>query len=124
MSAVTVESLLKESDLTEIDLNYEIERLHFLEISRCLTKWRVLALKLPGLHEGVVAAIENNNHTEQDKRLEVLEQLKQTLSFQATYGLLIRTLLEIERADDALSLCRHLKGKFCYWLMHCVELNN
>ena len=124
MSDVTVESLLEQCDLTESDLNSWIERVHFLEISRCLKEWRLLALKLPELNEGVVADIETDNHREQDRRLKFLEQLKQKLAINATYGLLVRKLVEIGKRDDAHSLCRHLKGKFCYWLMHCVELIN
>ena len=118
MSAITVESLLEKCDLTESDLNSLIEREHFLEISGCLTVWRLLALKLPKLNKGLVAVIEADHHSEEDRRLNFLELLKQKLSFNATYGLLVRKLLEIGRADDAHSLCSHLKGKFCYWLMH------
>ena len=124
MSAVTVESLLKENDLTESDLNSVIEKQHFPEISRCITKWEALALILPGLHVDVVNHIVVADHREEDRRLNFLMRLKQTLAIRATYGLLIRKLLTIGRADDAHFLCRHLKGKFCYWLMHCVELNN
>ena len=114
MSAViTFESLLEQCHLNRSDLNSEIDRAHFLEISGCLTEWKVLALKLPGFSEGMVAAIEANHpNNEGEKRLEFLNLLKQKLTFKATYGLLVRKLLEIERADDALSLCRHLKSKF------------
>ena len=112
MSAIDFESLLKECDLDENHLNSEIEREHFPEISRSLTDWKVLALKLPELSEGVVADIKANEGREEDKRLEFLKQLKQKLSFNATYGLLVRNLLEIERADDARNLCCHLKSKF------------
>ena len=111
MSTITLESLLKECDLDESDLNSEIERKHFLEISRSLSKWRLLALKLPEFRE-VVVVIEANKHDEEDRRLEFLEKLKQKRSFKATYGLLVRSLLEIERVDDAQSLCLHLKSKF------------
>ena len=121
MSAfITVESLLKECDLNKSDLNSVIKRAHFLEISRCLTKWKVLALKLPRFSEGVVADIKvNHPNNEEERRLEFLEQLKQKLTFKATYGLLVEKLLEIERADDALDLCRCLKSKFSVLAMHC-----
>ena len=113
MSTITIGGLLKECDLDENHLNVEIEREHFPEISSSLTDWRVLALKLAELFsEGVVADIEANKHREEDKRLEFLKLLKQKLSFNATYGLLVRNLLKIERADDARSLCCHLKSKF------------
>ena len=112
MSVVTVESLLKHCDLSESDLKSVIERENFQEISGSLTKWKKLALKLQGFNQGVVDVIEADNHNEEDKRLGFLERLKQKLSFNATYGLLVRTLLEIERADDAQSLCCHLKSKF------------
>ena len=111
MSTVTFESLLKECDLDENDLNAKIERDHFSQISGSLTEWRVLALKLPGFDLGVMADIEAKRR-EEDKRLEFLEQLKQRLSFKATYELLVRNLLENKRADDAQNLCRHLKSKF------------
>ena len=112
MSVITLESLLKESDLDENDLNVEIEKEHYTEISRSLTKWSELVLKLEAFDDGAAAAIEANKHCEEDRRLEFLKQLKQKLSFNATYGLLVRKLLEIQRAEDARKLCRHLKSKF------------
>ena len=112
MSAITFESLLNECNLVENDLNLVIEREYFPEISRSLTKWKVLALKLPILSEGVMADITANESHEEDKRLDFLKKLKQKLSYNATYGLLVRNLLKIERAEDARSLCCHLKSKF------------
>ena len=111
--AITIEGLLKKFDLNEEDLELEIERKHFLEISHWLTKWRILGLKLE-FSEGEVTAIETNKTFEEDRRLEFLKHLKQKSSFKATYGLLLRNLLEIERADDAQHLCIHLKSKFCF----------
>jgi len=111
MSTVSVENLLKQCELEEQDLKTKIERSQFPEIKHCLTKWKILALKLPGFNEGEVAAIENDNPREEGKRLGFLEQLEQKLSFKATYGLLVRTLLEIERAEDARRLCIHLKSR-------------
>ena len=117
MSAViTVESLLKQCELKESDLISEIDRTHFLEISHCITKWKVLALKLPGFSEGVVAGIEADHSNEESKKIEFLELLKQKFTYKATYGLLVETLLKIERADDALRL---LKCKFGVLDMHC-----
>ena len=112
MSTITFASLLKECDLDENDLNSEIEREHFPEISRSLSDWSVLALKMPEFSEGVVADIKANERREEYKRLEFLNQVKQKLSFNATYGLLVRNLLEIGRAEDARNLCCHLKSKF------------
>ena len=120
MSAITFESLLKECDLDEKYLNSEIEREHFPQISRSLTDWRVLALKLPEFREGVVSDIKAIEGREEYKRLEFLKQLKQKLSFKATYGLLVRNLLEIERTDDARNLCCHLKSKFGFDVRHTL----
>ena len=108
MSTVTIESLLEHCGLNESDLSSQIEEAHFLEISSCLTKWKVLALKLPEL-KGKWADIEINHSLEENRRLGFVELLKQKLPLTATYGLLVRKLLEIERANDALSLCKHLK---------------
>ena len=115
MSDITLESLLKECDLDENDLNAKIEKEHFSEISRSLTNWRELLLKLPAFDEGVVSDIEANKHREEERRLEFLKQVKQRLSFNATYGLFVRNLLEIKRVDDAQNLCRHLKSKFGFY---------
>ena len=111
MATITIEGLLQKFDLNQKDLELEIERKHFLEISRCLTKWKILGLKLE-FSESEVTAIETDIPLEEDRRLKFLEQLKQKRSFNATYGLLLGSLLEIERADDAQTLCIHLKSKF------------
>ena len=128
MSTVTVENLLKQCGLHESDLNLEIESRYFLEISRCLTEWKILSYKIPGFNKGVVTAIEADNPREESRRHDFLEQLKQKLTFKATYELLVRKLLDIEMADDALSLCNHLKSKFCFSLfiqaVHYVELKS
>ena len=113
MSTITIESLLENNSLNEIDLDLEIESVHYLEISRCLTKWKVLGFKL-GFDNRSVTAIENDHPQEEDRKVEFLVHLKQKLSFKATYGLLVKNLLKIEMADDAQSLCNHLKGKFCF----------
>ena len=111
MATTTIEGLLQKFDLKEEGLKSEIERKRFLEISHSFTKWKILGLKLE-FSEGEVTVIETSNALEEDRRLEFLERLKQKSSFSATYGLLLRSLLEIEKADDAQNLCIHLKSKF------------
>ena len=110
MTTITLQGLLQECDLDENDLNAKIEKEHFMQISPSLTKWKSLALILPEF-EGVVDCIDADHRYEEIKRLEFLKQLKQRLSFTATYGLLVRNLLEMKRAEDAQNLCRHLKSK-------------
>ena len=111
MTTVTIKSLLEHCGLNESDLSSRIEEAHFLEISRCLREWRLLALKLPEL-EGEWGDIEVNCSLEKSRRLEFVKLLDQKLPLTATYGLLVRKLIEIGRAHDALSLCNHLKSKF------------
>ena len=113
-TVVTIENLLKKCGLHENDLKLEIKRKYFPEISRCLTKWKVLSYKMLEFNEGDVTAIEADNLHEEERRFKFLELLKQRLAFKSTYELLVRNLLEIERAEDALSLCVHLKSKFCF----------
>ena len=110
MATITIEGLLQKFDLNEQDLKLEIERMHIPEVSRCVTKWKMLGLKLE-FNESEVTAIETDIPLEEDRRVKFLEQLKQKRSFNATYGLLLRSLLEIERADDAQNICIHLKSK-------------
>ena len=115
-TTITLKSLLESNGLNEHDLDLEIDRIHYQKISHYLTKWRVLGL----VDDGDVVAIETDRPQEEDRKVEFLVHLKQKFSFKVTYGLLVRSLLENERADDARSLCAHLKSKFCLDLCHML----
>ena len=121
MATITIEDLLQKFDLNVKDLKLEIEKNHFLIISQCLSRWKVLALRLEFI-QGEVTAIVTDKHVKEDKKLGFLERLKQKLSFKATYELLLRSLLEIVNADDSCNLCTHLKRKFGF--DHCTSYSH
>jgi len=104
---ITVDSLLKESGLKDADLDTEIDRSHYPNISCCLTDWRVLALKFPDISEDDIVA---EYAQEENRRFAFLKALKKNLAFRATYRLLVDSLLDIKRAEDARKLCHCLKG--------------
>ena len=111
MTTVTVVALLQKFNLKDSDLDLEIARGQFMEVSHCLTEWKLLALNLPEFEDCEIDDIESDNKSEEGKRLSFLKKLKQKLSINVTYRLLVNKLLTIGRAEDARRLCTQLTGK-------------
>ena len=75
--------------------------------SLCLTKWKLIALKL-GISQADVEIIASEKVEMQGVTL--LKIWKQRNAFKATYRALVVALLSIGQAEDASGICQILKG--------------
>ena len=105
---ITLEELLESCGLEDASLSKKVENVEFFELSRYLTKWKLVALKL-GISEADVDTIESKKVEMQG--VTFLNVWKQRCAFKATYRALVDALLSIEQADDASGICQILKGK-------------
>ena len=112
MAVVTVQELVSKAGLQEEDLDREVDPSEFYDVSTCLIQWKPLAWKIGGLNEWDIDAIECDSRNEEDRRMNFLSKLKQKRSMHTTYGLLVTTLVEIGRGDDARRLCEILASKY------------
>ena len=80
---------------------------HLRSISLFLD-WRRVAPHL-GLSKRDVEAIEAENRTESERRLEVLQKWKQMYGYKATLKNFVAVLLAVGNADDAEQVCRLLQ---------------
>ena len=113
MAEITLDDLLKETEIRPERLNECISDDHPCEIALFLTSWRTVAPHLK-LSENDLEAIERECKDEQEKRLKALQKWKGKFGFKATYRKLVEVLLSLAMADVAEKICRLLKGK-------CIE---
>ena len=106
-SMVSIQELLKSCELEDAVLSKKIEDVKFFELSRYLTKWKLIALKL-GISRADVEIIASEKVEMQGVTL--LEIWKQRNAFKATYTALVVALLSIGQAEDASGICQILKG--------------
>ena len=109
MAAITLDELLKETEICAEKLNQSTSDEHLRAIAIFLTSWRTVAAFL-GLSENDLDAVERQWKDEQDRRLNVLQRWKGMYGFKATYRKLVEVLLSLAKADIAERICRLLKG--------------
>ena len=109
MAAITLDELLKETQVCPKKLNECASDNHIREIALLLPSWRRVAQYLE-LNENDLDDIEQGGKDEQDKRLKALQKWKCKFSFKATYMKLVAVLLSLTRADIAEKICYLLKG--------------
>ena len=109
MAAITLDDLLKETEICPEKLNECISDEHLREIAIFLTSWRRVAVYLE-LSDNDLEDVEQEWKSEQDKRLKALQKWKGKFGFKATYRKLVEALLSLAKADIAERICRLLKG--------------
>lgn len=109
MAAITLDELLKETEICAEKLNQSTSDEHLRAIAIFLTSWRTVAAFL-GLSENDLDAVERQWNDEQDRRLNVLQKWKGKFGFKATYKKLVEVLLSLAKADIAERICHLLKG--------------
>ena len=109
MAGITLDELLKETDVCTEKLSECTSDEHIREIAIFLTSWRKVAAYL-GLDENDLDAIEREERDEHMKKLKALQKWKSKFGFKASYRKLIRVLLSLSMADVAEETCRLLKG--------------
>ena len=109
MAAITLDELLKATEIHPEELDKCISDYHLREIALFLTSWCKVVTYL-GLSESDLDAIEREGKNEQDKRLKALQKWKGKFAFKATYRMLVEVLLSLAKADVAEKICYLLKG--------------
>ena len=112
MAEITLDDLLKETNIHPDRLNECISDDRLCEIALFLTSWRTVAPHLK-LSENDLEAIERECKDEQEKRLKALQKWKGKFAFKATYRKLVQVLLSLAMADVAEKICCLLKGINC-----------
>ena len=107
MSRVTLGELLKEVGVSPSQLDKACTSEHLQEISLFLESWRTVASHL-GLSRTEVEEVERDGRAEKEKRQKILEVWKAGFAFKAKYVVLIKALLKIGRADQAMEVCHLL----------------
>ena len=109
--AVCIQDLVKSCGVEEACLGKEVIYVHFHEISRYLSQWKLVSPKM-NISQAEVETIESDNRKSEMQRVSFLDTWKQKMSMKATYRALIEALLSIGRAEDARGVCQVLISKF------------
>ena len=115
MAGITLDELVKETEIRSERLNECISDDHLCKIAVFLTSWRTVTQHLK-LSENDLDAIERECKDEQEKRLKALRKWKGRFAFKATYKKLVEVLLSLAMADVAEKICCLLKGNY----MSCI----
>ena len=113
MAAITLDELLKETEISPAQLEKCISDEHIREIALSLTSWQTVTAYLD-LSENDLDAVKQEGKDEQDKRLMALRKWKCKFSFKATYKKLVEVLLSLSMAGIAEKICHLLKGILSY----------
>ena len=105
----SVQDLVQRCGIEEACLNAEVTPECFHDISRYLSKWKLLAPKLK-LSSADIEDIEKDNRKAEEQRVSFLDKWKQKRSYEATYRALVESLLSIQRVEDARGVCHVLTG--------------
>ena len=109
MAAVTVEELLKETEICPERLDERTTDDDLREIALFLTSWRKVVAYLE-LSKIDLDDVEQEGKDEQEKRLKALQKWKSKFAFKATYRKLVDILLSLSMADVAEKVCQLLKN--------------
>ena len=74
--------------------------------------WQLVGLHLK-LTDSDISAVDGDNRTVDEKRIGVLRRWKEQFAFQATYRLLIKSLLACGRTSDAVNACKAIISGKC-----------
>ena len=78
-------------------------------LANFVVNWRVLSFHLK-LTEAEIAAIDEDNHTVDEKRIGMLVKWRGRFAFRATYRVLVQALLDCGRVSDAVDMCKALSS--------------
>ena len=121
MAAVTLDEMLKETEIHPEKLSAPISDDHLCAIAIFLTSWRTVASYL-GLSENDLDGVQQEGKDEQDKRLKALQIWKGKFGFKATYKKLVEGLLSLSMADVAEKICHLLKGMYMYFQLYIIQV--
>jgi hypothetical protein len=111
---IHVADLTQHCGIEDGCLDEEVNSANYHEISKHLSKWKLIAPKLR-FTDDEVESIDADNPKAEEKRVSFIKSWKQKFAMRATYRVLIQSLLSIERVDDARGVCQILKANKSEW---------
>ena len=113
MATTSISTLMDNYELTEEDCMRKVSDTDIGKIARSLHgKWKSQLPPLLGMDAIVVTNIlevPGHNMSEEDRRVAFFNEWKQQKGSDACYKILISSLLEVKRREDAESVCMILK---------------
>ena len=107
---VTVDDLVAEAGVRDIDLNQECLSSDLLVLSKVCDPWQLVGEHLQ-LTPPQISAIDEENRSVDMKRLRVLQKWKERFAYKATYRVLVEALLACEKVQQAREVCKILAQK-------------
>ena len=105
---ISLEDIASHCKVETSCLDEVVTSAYYHEISRYLSKWKLIAPKLK-FTDDEVESIDQDNLTAEMKKVSFLKEWKQKFAMKATYRALMESLLGITRAEDALGVCQVLR---------------
>ena len=105
---ISLEDIASHCEVETSCLDEVVTSAYYYEVSRYLSKWKLIAPKLK-LTDDEVESIDQDNLTAEMKKVSFLKEWKQRFAMKATYRALMESLLGIKRVQDATGVCQVLK---------------
>ena len=106
--AITIKELAEKAGLSLECLDLPFHKNHAHILARFCDPWDSIGYHL-GLDDVIINGIKEDNFTAEKRRIATLQSWKEISAHRATYRVLIQALIESERAQKALDLCRKIK---------------
>ena len=105
---ISLKDIASHCEVKTSCLDEEVTSAYYHEVSRYLSKWKLIAPKLK-FTDDEIESIDQDNLTAEMKRISFVKEWKQKFAMKATYRALMESLLGIKRVQDATGVCQVLK---------------
>ena len=102
---ITIEDVANQASISLDTLLDECSPTVLLDLAKYCVDWQLVGKRL-GLPDADITAIDNDNTTEDRKRVGVLEKWKDRCAFRATYHVFIEALLSQGMSQAAVEACK------------------
>ena len=107
MAKITIDELVVQAGIEEIDLDKQCHNDDFLSLYELCDPWELIGQHLK-LTQSQISAVDGDNKTTDQKRLGLLQKWKDTFTYKATYRVLVTALLACGKAEQTLEVCKTL----------------
>ena len=116
--SLSVEDLAAKAGV--VDINTECSKDDILSLASYCDPWQLIGQRL-GLTPAQISAIDGDNRNTDLKRLGALQKWKEMCVFKATYRVLVEALIDCDKGQQAMEVCKHLAQKESTWIMYNNE---
>lgn len=109
MACPSIQDIARYCEVEESLLDQKVDSISFYDISKHLSKWKLLASRV-NITQTEVNDIEKDNQKAVMQRMGFLSKWKEKMSIKATYRALMKSLLDIDESEAAQGVCQVLKG--------------